>query len=216
MLMKKIVIVNGSPRLGGNTKRMIDAFAAGVRSLVPEVLVQEYDLYSLNYRGCLSCFACKTKHGGSYGKCAVKDGLTSVLARIAEADCLVVASPVYLMDISGQTKSFLERLCFSFGSYESGYKSLAPKSMPVVTVYTMNTTPENAPESAFNTVEMFLGHVFSHPVTRICAYNTYQFPDYSKFVVEVFDEKEKAAYRDTCFPEELESAFETGRKIAAE
>ncbi|WP_298500397.1 hypothetical protein [uncultured Methanobrevibacter sp.] len=43
---------------------------------------------------------------------------------------------------------------------------------------------------------------------------TYQFKDYSKYVSDAFDEKERRNLRKTQFPKDLESAFELGRKIA--
>lgn len=193
--MKKIVVINGSPRRDGNTVRMTGAVVSGVRSLIPDVEIFECNLYELSYTGCRSCFSCKVRNSRNYGKCVIKDDLALVLDRICASDGLIVGSPVYLMEVNGQTKSFLERLCFSLGSYEEGYRSLAPVRIPVVTVYTMNNLPESAPHGALDNADMFLGHIFSTPL-RVCAYNTYQFDDYSRYMVETFSESEKAAYRD--------------------
>lgn len=211
--MKKIVVINGSPRRDGNTVRITGAVVSGIRSLMPEVEFIEFNLYDLNYTGCRSCFSCKVRNGRNYGKCIVKDDLAPVLDRICEADGLIVGAPVYLMDVNGQTKSFLERLCFSLGSYEKGYRSLAPARIPVVTVYTMNNLPESAPHGALDNADMFLGHIFSTPL-RVCAYNTYQFDDYSRYMVETFSESEKAAYRDRHITEEMQTAFAAGREMA--
>ena len=213
--MKKVIVINGSPRRNGNTRRMADSVVAGIQAVLSEVDVKRYDLYGLRYSGCRSCFACKAKNGRSYGRCVIYDDLSAVLDQIAEADCLIVASPVYLMDVSGQTRSFVERLCFSLGSYEKGYRSLAKKRMPVVTVYTMNALPEMAPYGAFDNIEYFLGHIFSLP-RRVCAFNTYQFCDYTRYVVETFSEPEKACWRDVHFKEDLQSAFDTGKDIACQ
>ncbi len=65
------------------------------------------------------------------------------------------------MDVNSSAKAFLERLCFSLGSYEVGYRSLATKKALVVTIYTMNTNKKFAPVKAMNNVDMFLGHIFS-------------------------------------------------------
>lgn len=211
--MKKIVVINGSPRRDGNTVRITGAVVSGIRSLMPEVEFIEFNLYDLNYTGCRSCFSCKVRNGRNYGKCIVKDDLAPVLDRICEADGLIVGAPVYLMEVNGQTKSFLERLCFSLGSYEEGYRSLAPVRIPVVTVYTMNNLPESAPHGALDNADMFLGHIFSTPL-RVCAYNTYQFDDYSRYMVETFSESEKAAYRDRQITEEMQTAFAAGREMA--
>ena len=50
-------------------------------------------LYGLRYSGCISCFACKLKDGASYGNCAVKDELTPFLAKIKDADAVILGSP---------------------------------------------------------------------------------------------------------------------------
>jgi len=42
-------------------------------------------LYDLNFKGCMSCFACKTKGGKSYGKCAIKDDLAPILKKVEQA-----------------------------------------------------------------------------------------------------------------------------------
>lgn len=207
----KTVIINGSPRKNGNTAKMCEAFVNGFQSKHPEGEIVRVHLYDYTFKGCISCFSCKLKEGKSYGRCCVQDELASVLQIASTADCLVIASPIYLMDVTGAMKSFLERLCFPFGSYEHGYRSLAPKKMRTVTIYTMNCTSEIAPTSAMDNVDRFIGHIFTPP-ERICAYNTYQFNDYSKYVVEIFSETEKFKYRLDIFPQELQKAFILGAK----
>lgn len=211
----KITIINGSPRKNGNTSKMCEAFIEGVKSINSTAEIMTAHLYDLSYKGCTSCFSCKRKGGRSYGRCAMTDGLTPVLNEIAISDILVLASPIYLMDVTGEMRSFLERLCYPYGSYETGYRSLAPKKMRTVTIYTMNTLPEYAPQGAMDNVDMFVGHIFTPP-KRISAYNTYQFNDYSKYVVEVFSESEKKAYRERNFPKELLEAFNIGRELSSE
>lgn len=207
----KTVIINGSPRKNGNTAKICESFAEGIRVKYPDAEIDFIHLYDLTFKGCLSCFLCKLKGGKNYGRCSVVDGLSPVLRIAAEADCLVIGSPIYLMDVTGMMKSFLERLCFPFGSYEHGYRSLAPQKMRTVTIYTMNCLPEMAPVSAMDTVDRFLGHIFTPP-ERLCAYNTYQFNDYSKYVVEVFSETDKARYHTDRFPKILYEASLLGAK----
>lgn len=209
----KILILNCSPRKGGNTSQLCDAFRDGVLAALQECEVSTVFLNDLHFRGCQSCFSCKLKGSSRYGTCSLSDGLTPVLEEISTADCLVVASPIYLMDVTSSAKAFLERLCFSLGSYEAGYRSLAPKSIPVVTIYTMNTTEDLAPTLAMDNVDMFLGHIFSAP-QRLCSYNTYQFPDYSRYRVEVFDESDKARHRAEVFPQDLHKAYRLGMDLA--
>lgn len=117
------------------------------------------------------------------------------------------------MDVTGEMKSFLERLCYPYGSYETGYRSLAPKKMKTVTIYTMNTVPDYALQGAMDNIDAFVGHIFTPP-KRLCAYNTYQFHDYSKYVVEVFSENEKNEYNEKTSPKELLAAFNLGKDLA--
>jgi multimeric flavodoxin WrbA len=67
--------------------------------------VQSYVLGELNYRGCTACMGCKTKSD----KCVLQDDLTQVLESVREGDVLVMASPVYLWDVSSLLRAFIER-----------------------------------------------------------------------------------------------------------
>lgn len=207
-----IVIINGSPRKDGNTVKMCRAFADGAISQKHDATVEIVNLYDFDFKGCKSCFACKLKDAETYGKCVVKDSLSPVLEKALKSDILVLASPIYLMDVSGMYKSFLERLIFPVASYEVGYKSLATNKMQTATVYTMNVPKEMCPDQVLANTEYFIGHVFRKP-RRICAYNTYQFRDYSKYKVEVFDERQKKHYHTNIFPLELQEAFNLGKNM---
>ncbi len=209
----KILIINSSPRRNGNTAKLCDAFYKGAVSTATNPEIRTIFLNDLNFKGCQSCFACKLRGSKNYGKCTLNDDLTPILEAISEADCIVVASPIYLMDINSSAKAFLERLCFSLGSYETGYRSLSANKADVVTIYTMNTTKEFAPVQAMDNVDMFLGHIFSPP-QRLCSYDTYQFSDYSKYVVEVFNEAKKAKQREQEFPKDLQKAYQLGINAA--
>ena len=96
----EILIVNGSPRREGNTARMCRAFAEGVAATGRGISTETVRLYDLDYKGCRSCFACKRKGAATYGRCVVRDGLSPLLERAPRADALVIASPIYLMDVT--------------------------------------------------------------------------------------------------------------------
>ncbi len=103
----KIVTVLGSPRKKGNSNSIAQAFNATAIDIGAEV--QTFFLNKMDYKGCQGCGACK----GKSEECVVKDDLTQVLEAIHEADVLVMASPVYFYDVSGQLKNFVDRT-FSF------------------------------------------------------------------------------------------------------
>ena len=109
--MKKIIIIDGGPRKNFNTALMLQKFAEGARAVSNQVELKTVRLYDLNYKGCMSCMACKIK-GKAANVCKFRDALTPVLEEIADADGLVLGSPIYFGDVTGQMHTFLERLAF--------------------------------------------------------------------------------------------------------
>ena len=137
----KAIAINGSPRKGWNTATLLRKALVGAKKNGVET--EFVHLYGLAYKGCISCFACKKIGGKSYGRCAVRDELTPVLARAAEADILILGSPVYFHTETGEMRSFMERLLFPYLTYTPGYASIFPGKVLTGLVYTMNVT-ENA------------------------------------------------------------------------
>lgn len=208
--MKKVIILNGSPRKNWNTYKMCESFARGVKESGAEAEI--INLYDINFKGCRSCFACKLKNGKNFGKCSYPDDLTPILDKISVSDGIVLASPIYFGDISGTLRSCLERLLFPFFEYKDGMPSIAPKKLKTAVIYTMNVDENLAGEmypDLFNRIEWFLETVFTKP-KRICAFDTYQFSDYDKYVCEVFDKNHKLKQRDEQFPKDLEVAYQAG------
>ena len=138
--MKKIIIIDGGPRKSMNTAKLLQRFAEGAKSTPSDIEVKSVRLYDLDYKGCMSCMACKLK-GKSLNICRFKDALTPILEEIARADGLVLGSPIYFGEVTGLMRAFLERLAFPWLSYND-YSLTAPKRMPVVLVETMNGIPE--------------------------------------------------------------------------
>jgi len=211
----KVYAINGSPRKNNNTATLLKKALEGVKESVKdtEVETEIINLYDLKYTGCKSCFACKIIDGKSYGKCVIKDDVHEVLEKLSQADGIIFGSPVYFHDITGQLKSFLERLLFPYLMYDNNMTSLAPKKMPTAFIYTMNVTEEVMKEegyiSTFNNMEFYLEKLFTKP-SVMYSNNTYQFNDYSKYKVECFSEEEKAEHRNIQFPLDCEKAFELG------
>lgn len=211
--MKKVIIVNGSPRKNWNTAKMCDSFAQGVIEAGGEVEI--INLYDVDFKGCRSCFACKLKNGKNFGKCSYPDELTPILEKISVADGLVVASPIYCSDVTGVTRCFIERLTFPFFEYKQGYPSIAPKKLKTAMIYTMNISEALSNQmypDMFDKTEFMISTVFEKPV-RIFAYDTYQFSDYDKYVVETFDKDKKLKQKQEQFPKDLQKAFDAGKNM---
>ena len=211
LYMKKIMIVDGGPRRNMNTAKMLQKFAEGVKSADKSVDVRTVRLYDLNYKGCVFCMVCKLK-GKASNVCKFKDPLTPVLEEIAGADGLVLGSPVYFGDVTGQMRAFLERLSFPWLSYND-YSLTAPKRMPVVLVETMNGLPGKNNSNGYGSMEYCITAALGKP-EHVNAYNTYQVNDYDLFELASFSEEAKREWRDGHWEEDLQKAFEAGRKMA--
>ena len=209
--MKKIMIIDGGPRRNMNTAQMLQKVAEGALSVGKEIEVKTVRLYDLDYKGCMSCMACKIK-GKASNVCKFKDALTPILEEIAQADGLVMGSPIYFGDVTGQVRTFLERLAFPWLSYND-YSMTAPKKMPVILIETMNGTPERNNSNGYGSMEHCISAALGEP-ERVVAYNTYQVKDYSRFELAGFSEEMKRQYRDEHWEEDLQKAFDAGKRMA--
>ncbi|MBQ8257223.1 MAG: flavodoxin family protein [Bacteroidaceae bacterium] len=211
--MKKIVIIDGGPRKNMNTAQLLQQFADGVKSADSDIEVKTIRLYDLDYKGCMSCMACKLK-GKASNICRFKDALTPVLEDIAVADGIVLGSPIYFGEVTGQMRAFLERLSFPWLSYND-YSLTAPKRMPVLLVETMNGTPDRNNSNGFGTMEWCIATALGEP-QRIVAYNTCQVAKYDRYELGGFSEDAKHAWRDAHWEEDLKKAYEAGRLMAGQ
>jgi multimeric flavodoxin WrbA len=213
--MGTVIAINGSPRKTWNTATLLEHAIKGAESAGAKTEIVH--LYDLDYKGCTSCFACKLNGGPSYGKCAMKDGLTLVLERIRNADALILGSPVYLGTATGEMRSFLERLVFPYLVYDREHSSIFPKKIPTAFIYTLGADEGRAKEMGFDVpirlTEMLLGRMFGNSETLQVA-DTLQFDDYSKYVSSAFDPAAKAQRRREVFPQDCQRAFELGVRLA--
>ena len=209
---------NASPRKNWNTAKMLDAAKAGAEEAGAET--EFVNLYDLGFHGCKSCFACKLKNAKTGGVCAIRDALRPVLERARNADVLVLGSPVYFSYPTGVYRAFLERLAFPVYSYhyENG-KPLVCRDKVVETanIFTMNCPEGMMKEIGYPTLlesnTQTLETVFGASET-LYACNTFQFADYSRYDMTLFDEEEKRAHRDAHFPADLAAARALGRRLA--
>ena len=210
----KIIAFNGSPRKNWNTAILLNKALEGAESGGAQT--ELIHLYDLNYKGCISCFACKMKDGKSYGRCPVNDDLKDVFRKIEEADALIIGSPIYFGRVSGEMAAFLDRLLFQYLVYSQTERSLFPKKIKTGFIYTMNVT-----EDMFSTMrmdvpvrfnEIALTKVFGSSET-LMSFDTYQFDDYSKVVAPMFDPESKAKRRAEVFPEDCRKAFGMGARF---
>lgn len=211
-----VLAINGSPRKNWNTATLLSKALEGAAS--QGAATGLVHLYDLSFKGCISCFACKRKGGASYGKCAVQDDLTPLLEKVANADAVILGAPIYLGNVTGEMRSFLERLAFQYLVYDTNYSSLFPKKIPIGFIYTMNVDETRMQSMGYpqnlSAAEMVLGRTFGS-CEALYVNDTYQFDDYSKYVVTSFKEADKAKRRQEVFPADCEKAFTMGVRFAA-
>ena len=214
----KALFVNGSPRKGWNTHKMLASAMQGAQDAGAECeLVHLYELPA--FKGCVSCFACKLKNAKTHGLCAVRDSLTPVLEKALASDVIVVGTPIYFSRATGVTYSFLERLMFPVLSYKGeGEAGILGRTIHTAMIYTMGYPNEEGIKK-FGYFEMFRENSrFMEQLFGSCetlyAYNTYQFTDYSKYDVMEGIEAVKAKHRDKQFPEDLRKAYNLGKRLA--
>ena len=106
--MKKILILNGSPKKNGNTAKLINAFREGAEGAGHEV--REFYLQGMNIHGCLDCQGCRNAKEEADNPCVQKDGMAEIYGAFPSSDVLVFASPVYFWTIDGQLKTAIDRL----------------------------------------------------------------------------------------------------------
>lgn len=133
--MSTTLVILGSPRKGANSETI--AMAMAEESKKKGNTIKTYRLNDLkNARGCQGCNACKTK-----GFCITKDDHAQILDNVRDADSVIIASPTYYGEVSGQLRLFMDRLyCFLDGSM----KSTMPKGKKVAIAVTCMSGLEGA------------------------------------------------------------------------
>lgn len=102
----KVLTINGSPHLNGCTARALTEVektlnAAGIET-------ERINIGNKDVRGCIACNYCR-----EHGRCVFNDSVNETAPKFADADGIIVGSPVYYANASGQVRSFLDRLFYS-------------------------------------------------------------------------------------------------------
>jgi multimeric flavodoxin WrbA len=210
----KLLAINGSPRKGWNTARLLEQAAAGAASKGAEA--ELVHLRDLSYRGCISCFHCKNPKGKSYGRCILMDELTPVLHKAHEADVLVLGSPFYFCMETSFMRACMERLFFQYFLYTTKKPPLSPRKKATALVYTMNVKEEAIPayrkDAVISVSKGVMERLFAPCEVFLCC-DTRQFDDYSRYEVDTFDVPAKLKRHAEVFPAELERAFALGARL---
>lgn len=104
-LTLNILVLNGSPRANGNTKAMINAFVEEASENNHKITV--VDVCKKRINGCLACEYCHTK---GKGKCIQQDDMQEIYPILEEAEMIVLASPIYYHNFTGQLQCAINRI----------------------------------------------------------------------------------------------------------
>lgn len=143
----KILVLSGSPRLNGNTTKLVKTFKEGAESAGHEVTV--IDVCRKNIKGCLACEYC---HGKGHGECVQKDDMQEIYELLKDTNMLVLASPIYYHNTSGQLKCTIDRF------YSALYPT-APKSLKKVAMFLSSGDADMYDGAKFSYDGDFLGYL---------------------------------------------------------
>ncbi len=110
----KILVLNSSFRKDGNTQRTVECIMeeyikmAGIKNNPPE-----FETIYLAYEDIWSCRGCRACFDKGEGSCPNKDGVPAIKASLDSADGVILASPVYVEDINGIMKNWIDRMAYN-------------------------------------------------------------------------------------------------------
>lgn len=102
-MSKKVLILSGSPRKGGNSDLLCDEFRKG--ALESGNQVEKIFIREKKVAPCNACYYCSK----SEGRCAIRDDMAEILEKMHWADVIVMSSPVYFYSIDAQMKAVIDR-----------------------------------------------------------------------------------------------------------
>jgi len=124
----KIVGFVASPRKAGNTAWVVNTILEGARERGAETETWHYG--DLDIKPCQGCLGCKT---GKKTGCVLADDMRKIFPALESANALVFGSPLYMGQMSGQAKIFVDRLSSQFmPRFSPFYKEQAAKKLIVV------------------------------------------------------------------------------------
>ena len=158
--MKKILIISTSLRGVSNSHLLAESFAGGARDAGNNV--ELITLHDKEIKFCIGCLNCQKT-----GKCVIKDDAPVIVEKMHDADVLVLATPIYYYEMSGQLKTLLDR---ANPLYDGDYRF---KDVYMLTSAAEDdkTTPQRAISGLEGWIECFdrarlAGSVFAGGVTE--------------------------------------------------
>lgn len=104
LVVSNIAVLIGSPRKGGNTEALAHSFIDGAKKKHDVEVISVADI---KINGCTGCNFCYVDDSH---RCMQKDGMQEIYEKLAQAEIIVIATPVYFYGVSSQLKCLIDRL----------------------------------------------------------------------------------------------------------
>lgn len=157
MIKIKAVCIIGSPRNNGSTALVVDKIVKGMEEA--GVVVRRYVLGYLNINYCEGCNYCY-----SMRKCKQHDDVNAIYEDLLESDVVLVASPSYWGDVTGQLKVFFDRSTPYCDTGEGG--NIVPEGKYGISVAIRAGQRKNETNHIIDTIEHYFGHLNIKPIER--------------------------------------------------
>ena len=99
----KVLGLFGSPRRGGNTDILLEEMLKGAEET--ELQIERIIISQLKFSPCIECHGCDET-----GECVLNDDMEKVYPKLVEADCIILASPIFFYGVTAWTKAFIDRV----------------------------------------------------------------------------------------------------------
>jgi len=141
-----------------------------------------------------------------------------LLEEVSNADAVVFGSPIFFFDITGELRSFLERLFYPYTAFKRGSaRVISPKKVRTAFLYTMNVTEQEMKYSGYEqnlaATHGWTKYILGYDPEIVYAYNTYQYKNYDSYVADSWDVSGKKKWHDEEFPKDYKKAFVLGQKL---
>ncbi|MDR0768162.1 MAG: flavodoxin family protein [Methanosarcinales archaeon] len=156
----KIIGILGSAREGGSTRYLIEEVMKEPKAKGAETKI--YNLGKMDIRCCLGCGVCRKKERD----CVRKDDMRLLYEEMKTADAIIIGTPIYMGEMTGQLKTFIDR-CFALKDAQS--KPLIPAGKKLAVVITQGAPmPDHYIKTPDRIEYIFKGLGFI-PIGRITA-----------------------------------------------
>ena len=102
-MIKKVLIINGSLRTGGNTDTVLASLMEVIKNT--KIIATQYFLRDKKIEDCKGCYYCYKNNS-----CSIKDDMQEIHHEVQNSDLLILASPLYWWGVTGLMKTFIDRL----------------------------------------------------------------------------------------------------------